>query len=63
MRTHTRGVGSELGSDLVEYALIAAIFALLSLAALQGLRVTVGNAYANWNNNFRNLAAPAAPGA
>jgi Flp pilus assembly pilin Flp len=58
-----RRIGSDAGSELLEYALIGAVIALASYAALQGVRASVGTAYRTWNVNIRNLAAPAVAGA
>jgi Flp pilus assembly pilin Flp len=45
----------ESGQDLVEYALLAALIAVVTIAALQGLGLSVADFYQKLNNKMASL--------
>lgn len=52
----------EAGADLVEYALLAALVALIGAAALSLLQVALRNAYVNWDARHQALWVMPPPG-
>ncbi len=58
-----RFVREDGGQDLVEYALIVALVALVSAAALGPLRIALHDAYVSWDDRKQALwEMPAPPG-
>jgi Flp pilus assembly pilin Flp len=59
----TRLAREDEGQDLIEYALVAAFFALVSIAAVGVFRSAIGTTYTAWNtNNNSNWEMPAPGG-
>jgi Flp pilus assembly pilin Flp len=64
MRTLLRHlVRDETGQDLVEYALLAAFIALVSLAGMNALRGSMLTVYTSWNTAMQACWQMPAPGA
>jgi Flp pilus assembly pilin Flp len=55
-------VREDEGQDLIEYALIAAFLALVSVAAIGVFRSAIGTTYTSWNTNNNNNWEMPAPG-
>ena len=53
----TRFVQEESGQDLIEYALVAALVALGSVAAMNGLATSIGNTFAGVSNSLTNAVS------
>jgi Flp pilus assembly pilin Flp len=51
------------GQDLVEYALLAALLAVVAAAAAPTVQTAIGTAYSSWNTNTQDLWEPSNPGA
>jgi Flp pilus assembly pilin Flp len=62
-----RGWGALLseddGQDLLEYALLAALVAIVSYAALLALQLGLHDSYLNWGSRTNSIADAPAPGA
>jgi len=54
-------VRDERGQDLVEYALLTAMFGLAALAAAPAIRTALAAAYGVWDTNSQNLWQPPDP--
>ena len=50
------------GQELVEYALLVALVALVSAAALSGLQTALHDAYVSWDTGNQSLWQMPAPG-
>jgi Flp pilus assembly pilin Flp len=57
-----RFVREDGGQELVEYALIVALVALVSAAALGSLQTALHNAYVSWDTSNQSLWEMPAPG-
>ena len=57
-----RLVQEDDGQDLVEYALIVALVAIVSAAALGGLQTALRDAYVSWDAGNQQLWEMPAPG-
>jgi Flp pilus assembly pilin Flp len=58
----TRLIGENHGQDLIEYALVGAFFALVSIVAIGAFRAAIGTTYTTWNANDNNNWEMPAPG-
>jgi len=58
-----RLVVEEEAQDLVEYALLAALIALASIASVNGVLTALHASYVAWNTNTHNCWQMPAPGA
>jgi Flp pilus assembly pilin Flp len=54
-------IRDDRGQDLVEYALLTALFGLAALAAAPAIRTALGVAYSAWNTSGQNLWVPPDP--
>lgn len=52
-----RFIAEESGQDLIEYALVAALVALGSVASMQNLASTIANTFANIGNTLTSAVA------
>ena len=50
------------GQDIVEYALLAALVALASVAVLSGIQTVLGTTYTTWDANTELLSCMPDPG-
>ena len=57
-----RFVREDGGQELVEYALLVALVALTSAAALSGLQTALHDAYVSWDSSNQSLWQMPAPG-
>jgi Flp pilus assembly pilin Flp len=57
-----RLVREDGGLELVEYALIVALVALVTAAALSGLQTALHDAYVSWDSGNQSLSQMPAPG-
>jgi Flp pilus assembly pilin Flp len=63
MRGVTALLKDDDGQDLLEYALLAAIVAIASVAAVNVLRETLQETYVRWDTDMQALADMPNPGA
>jgi Flp pilus assembly pilin Flp len=56
-----RFIAEERGDDLVEYALLTAVVAILSFAAVAAIGVAINTTYATWDTATQNIWEPQAP--
>ena len=47
---YTRFVRDDAGQDIVEYALLAALFGVVGWLVLNGITTTIGSTYTSWTN-------------
>jgi Flp pilus assembly pilin Flp len=56
-----RFIAEERGDDLVEYALLTAVVAIVSFAAAAAIGVAINTTYATWDAATQNIWEPQAP--
>lgn len=52
----------ELGQDLIEYALLAALLGLGAVSSMKGLSVQISNSFSNVSNTFANATVAPSQG-
>ncbi len=57
-----RWARDESGQDLIEYALLAVLIAILSVAVFPSIRVKMGTAFGNWGAQVHSIWIPCNPG-
>jgi Flp pilus assembly pilin Flp len=56
-----RFIADESGDDLVEYALLSAVVAILSFAAVAAIGAAINATYTTWDSATQDIWEPAAP--
>jgi Flp pilus assembly pilin Flp len=58
-----RLLGEDAGQDLIEYALLACVIVLASIAGIRLVQTTLKTTYTSWNSGLQKCSQMPAPGA